>query len=665
MEIEAADVQSKVSRGLDFEKHARDTFRKIGFKKVDGGQGFKIGGHQIDAVAGFDNHLLIIECIWSQERTAKQRIRDEIYAFSGKFPEIQLGLKSVAGYSQYKNLHFIIITNATITDELITKASENGITLWNYNVIEYYENLWNYVGNYAFYNLLGELKIKPEGKPVIIPCFYRIHDKYRTYLFFISAKLLLERTFVARRELGRDEYYQRTLNPSRIDVIAKYVDQEDGFFPNDVIVAFNTEEERPRFIKSHMKPPSEREYKFSNDYTFPYGMQPGFLLFPQSYRACAVIDGQHRLFSFAKSNKDLMIPVFALDDTSYEDQSKIFIDINGKQKKVDPNLVWELQASFRKDSVEGRIATTVIKLNDYDPQNSPFKGKIRTYLKNSSGSFNLAEICGLLKKLKLIEKQTASGNTHNPLYDHITDQNTDKAAKGICNYFAEIQIIFPKDFFDGFVFRKNGLLIFLEILERLISVTQRPVNKKDVETYLKPLVEYTKSKYSSIKDIQELDGYCNTFENRNKTYKEFGKVIKSQNSEFDPRLVMLPLDAKIAPFERKLSKFIYESFIKDKQIEVPLDEDRKINARLKPNEVYHERMSLGLCIHLIRNNPSQFDKIFISSQFPNRNLYLGALDFVNTVKIDSSSHNQKPYNEELVENYINELIQIIGFSKIT
>ena len=41
--------------GQDFENQIRQTFKRIGFKDVDGGPSFTAGGHQIDVCGGWDD----------------------------------------------------------------------------------------------------------------------------------------------------------------------------------------------------------------------------------------------------------------------------------------------------------------------------------------------------------------------------------------------------------------------------------------------------------------------------------------------------------------------------------------------------------------------------------------------------------------------------------
>ena len=77
-EVKEESVQKKASR---FEERVRRLLHKMGFKDVNGGTTFKIGGMQIDACGGHENTLLVIECYAPiKNRTS---IRQKITEFKG------------------------------------------------------------------------------------------------------------------------------------------------------------------------------------------------------------------------------------------------------------------------------------------------------------------------------------------------------------------------------------------------------------------------------------------------------------------------------------------------------------------------------------------------------------------------------------------------------
>lgn len=650
-------TRNPVKRDLKFKENVRNALKKIGLENVNGGQSLSISRFQIDAIGGINNCLLIIGCVWSQKRKIDQKIREKISELNGVKNAIKKDITDLRNYSRYTDFRFIVTTNAEFSKEIDEYAKQNDIILWRYDdVLAYYENLARFINKYAKYSLAGELNIKPDDmEPLMVPCFSTSLGPYIARLFFINAKELLKRSYVARRERRTKTYYQRSLDEKRIRNIKKYIEEEGGFFPNNIIIAFDGES-RPKFISAAFKPNNHIE-----DWYFPVErMKSGLLQFPITYRACAIIDGQHRLFSFSETKTDQQIPVLAIDGIDESDQARLFIDINGKQKKVDQNLLWELQNEFRPDIIDGRISGIVIKLSEM----KPFVGIISTYSKKLKNGVNLAEICSVIKKTKLTEKITDSGYGKNPLYDHIRNDNIHKSANIIANYFISLKDIFDEQFYNNFILRKNGIILFITILEKIIATDKKPIDDELFNEYLAPLSAYIKQKYNLPDKIKELDETCNSISGRSSVYKEFATIIKKKNRDFDPKLHLANGESELKNIERRLCKFIYEKYMKTGEINIDKGTEGKIKSRLKSGEEFHIRMALGNCLNMIETNSKIFDEIFVGpdlrnplqGRFPNRESYLGAIKYLKETKADESHQEDTEIkNKELLQSYIDTI----------
>ena len=85
---------------------------------------------------------------------------------------------------------------------------------------------------------------------------------------------------------------------------------------------------------------------------------------PQTYRAAYVIDGQHRLYGYADSDraeKDL-IPVVAFYGLPDFEQVRLFMQINENQQAVPKNLRNTLNADLLWDSEDLRESARALKL---------------------------------------------------------------------------------------------------------------------------------------------------------------------------------------------------------------------------------------------------------------------------------------------------------------
>ena len=77
----------------------------------------------------------------------------------------------------------------------------------------------------------------------------------------------------------------------------------------------------------------------------------GMLHLPQTYRAAYVIDGQHRLYGYADSERagQDLIPVVAFVDLPRSEQVRLFMQINENQQAVPKNLRNTLNAELLWD----------------------------------------------------------------------------------------------------------------------------------------------------------------------------------------------------------------------------------------------------------------------------------------------------------------------------
>lgn len=148
------------------------------------------------------------------------------------------------------------------------------------------------------------------------------------------------------------EATQRIIQSKRLDQIAGYIDREDAAFPNAIILAANF---RPDgLIEDDEDVGSEdetaetggaevvrRRWVISPDDCGGYN-----LVIPTAEKLAAIIDGQHRLFAFAESNRtdrlsmNLLCSVFI--DLPKPYQAQLFATINSTQKPVDKSLTYEL-----------------------------------------------------------------------------------------------------------------------------------------------------------------------------------------------------------------------------------------------------------------------------------------------------------------------------------
>lgn len=124
--------------------------------------------------------------------------------------------------------------------------------------------------------------------------------------------------------------FQRELDEKRAKEIAAYIDSGLGTIPSSIVLSAQQEAnlEYDRVRKS--------------------------LSFDAVRKAFLIIDGQHRVYGFMHAKKAFRVPVIIYSGLSRRDETRLFIDINSKQKGVPAELLLDIKklAEYEKDEDE-------------------------------------------------------------------------------------------------------------------------------------------------------------------------------------------------------------------------------------------------------------------------------------------------------------------------
>lgn len=294
---------------------------------------------------------------------------------------------------------YIYITTQDLSESEKSRLKEKGIKVLNEKTLEYFNLLVKQYKNLAYYQLLAYLLEgqiiksfeKSEFEIPAIRCKYS--SKNHCYLFGIQPSKLIPLATVLHRKLDIDgevsENYQRLVKSQKIKEIKKFISEQRGIFPTNIIISFETKG------NDYFKPKGEK----LNDIQF------GILTLPRKYQSLTVIDGQHRLFAYdgLKEAENDLIYVIGFHRMSAEDQIQTFVNINEKQTKVSPSLMWDLYASILEPTdLRCRISTVVKKLNR--SSNSALHGVIQydsADYSNVGSKITLESICTSIKSENL------------------------------------------------------------------------------------------------------------------------------------------------------------------------------------------------------------------------------------------------------------------------
>lgn len=330
------------------ENQVWDFLFRIGFTKLNIDRECKVSygkdtssltTKKIDIIAESKEARLYIECTTQKESTSK--IKNWISDVEGirKYENGNIN-------TQNKNVVFIFFTTQSLNKSDKKKLKEKGIALLNRTVLDYFNELIRQYKNLAYYQFLAYLlngkpiKVFDKGDLEIPAIRSKYSNKEYCYLFGIQPAKLIPLASVLHRRLNLDEdiseNYQRLVKKQKIKEIKKFITEERGVFPTNIIISFETKG------RNFFKPLGNR----INDIQF------GMLTLPRQYQSITIIDGQHRLFAYdglEESNKDL-IYVAAFHKMKPEKQVQTFININEKQTKVSASLMWDLYPSILEPS---------------------------------------------------------------------------------------------------------------------------------------------------------------------------------------------------------------------------------------------------------------------------------------------------------------------------
>lgn len=505
-------IRKYKSHDVLFEDRVWILLYKMGFTNLNKDRNFRIkiegfqAGKQIDVIGRDDNNVFIIECKSSEEKE-NINARDPLELWNSRKKEITTSCKKALG-RKCGRINLVVAINSydkrEIDNKFALSLQKKNIFLWSIKDIEYIENLIKQVGGesakYQLYSFIFYNKPQKDLKKEYPAIRGKIGESY-FYSFLMKAKDLLKYSYVHHRDLlnipEASKTYQRMLKRKKLDEIAKFIDEEYGYFPNSIIINFS---EKIRWDK-----------KETHD-----EIQMGILTMPSRYSSTWIIDGQHRLYGAAKANRDVILPVLAFDGIDESEQAKLFVDINEKQTAVPRNLLWDLYSDIYRDSKNPKqlkrfyIAETAKIMQ----KEGPLSGHIDIASNPSTKKikYTLSTICTTIEKYapwKLISDPYKGKNIQNNI------------ARIINCYFGVLKELWGnnwKDSKDNIFLTNNGFGVFFMVFGGIIKDIEHKENskllkkhyskrlKEEFMNYLSPAIKYLKNDKNFQNSIRKDSG---------------------------------------------------------------------------------------------------------------------------------------------------------------
>lgn len=178
-----------------------------------------------------------------------------------------------------------------------------------------------------------------------------IQNKTRFYSLTMPTDVLSKCCFVSSRDEDPVLGFQRTLDEKRALEIANYIDNEQGTVPSAIILSAQDAAEVEIIGRG-------RTLEFMPD--------------PKAF---LILDGQHRVYGFSKAKSTLRVPVIIYVGLSRKEESRLFIDINSKQKGVPSELLLDIKRMAEYENSTEESLRDIFDLFHTDP-NSALIGKL-------------------------------------------------------------------------------------------------------------------------------------------------------------------------------------------------------------------------------------------------------------------------------------------------
>jgi DGQHR domain-containing protein len=366
----------------------------------------------------------------------------------------------------------------------------------------YFEETTKLVGKWARSDLLNYLHVPRSLTSLRIEAIEFYLEDRPAFCFVADVRTLLDSCYISRR-LGEEKGYQRALSETRIQAIRKEIrGRKIVAFPNSILVNCNEVLKSPP-LPSHDCPRTVDIY------------------LPTSYCSCLVVDGQHRLLGFSGTNDTELsqrhLPVIAFQQLPRDEEVKLFIDVNSKQKRIDSNLILDLKADFTwdpdknyKEHAQRLIVLIARQLNE----NGPLRGRVyfggaRETKENKITLTTFVSVIG--------ENQLVGGKRHFWQADP-KSQDFQQPMTQIKTVFSSIFAAFVhKPNAKAFLLSNMGLRIVfraIQILERNAISGTCSIDKTDFVNDLKQVLSD-----GMIYDLQKLYGVGGKVEGTRRVFK--------------------------------------------------------------------------------------------------------------------------------------------------
>lgn len=551
----------------------------------------------IDVIATYKNLLIFVEC--PGRDISGKKIRDAIEKLSALKNNLNSTLQAIERnhrdifndekFSEIKDLfrtnsHASIVTKKVIFttekkekigDENIRLIRDRDVYLIDFTLYNIFNTIVNSIREYAKYDLFVFLDLRPTninepaptiGTSIKVRLLSESSFNGRVIAYAFNTEIppisLLKISHVKRLYDWTTEGFERILIRSKLDNIRKYIRDNlplrYDFFPNNIILATTFSKINSQ-INSNQRE-GEETLSFSN-----------------SFDIFIVIDGQHRLFSFAVEDSEIQtlgrnwkmpVIIIVFDDRELSKEeierkmAKLYYDVNSTYTPIASEDEIDLNSKINKDSPEAKSNEIISYLNE---NSSLLKHKIKTgpfeeeyYGRKLLKRVSLIRYGGLLKIFKQRSKVYKRYHRlyqlfYNNSYDNQDNQYLDFVKKLLNIYFnivsETLRNVFPNNYSemindtqltDYYFMTVTNIAALINLLYYFITKeteidrffrgsTDFNSLKTLLKNYLKPKLELIFDQFNYSKSTWEAEKY---------TSSQWNKLLNKMTSVLENGLEM-------------------------------------------------------------------------------------------------------------------------------
>jgi DGQHR domain-containing protein len=270
--------------------------------------------------------------------------------------------------------------------------------------------------------------------------------RHKFYTLAMPSEILARCSFVSTRDEDPKAGFQRMLDSERAKQIAEYIDNGLGTIPSSIILSAQQEAD------------------------LTYSSQNKTIEFNDSPKAFLILDGQHRVFGFSIAQSSLRVPVVIYNGLNRMEESRLFIDINTKQRPVPNELLLDIKS-----------------LAEYETDTEVLKGEIFDLFNNEPASPLLGLMSSSSKAKGKISRVTFYSSI-NPLLAIFQGKEADEIFQILSNYLEAFIISLKKLKLENVI---TSSLVFKAILLLFPEAAQRVkdrYNSYSVDGFLEVLI---------------------------------------------------------------------------------------------------------------------------------------------------------------------------------